>query len=203
MTHLTKYLREWPHRVSLKDTYKLMMPNLLDTVIVILTSMLTKLPSLFNEVGVVLLFLKESIEKCTKLNVLFSEEHMVNLDEFHVYQSAVERQECKRQHEYARKSFEAPKEVAPEDDFHDLSIFPLSEELKEDYIPFLLKNVVNRGYDHVGHYLDIQFRLLREDFVAPLRNGISDYRHYFQKKEVNNKYNITICTSMIKSAFLR
>ena len=30
-------------------------------------------------------------------------------------------------------------------------------------------------YDNGHHYLDIQFRLLREDFVAPLRGGVQNY----------------------------
>ena len=30
-------------------------------------------------------------------------------------------------------------------------------------------------YENLDHYLDVQFRLLREDFVGPLRDGISNY----------------------------
>ncbi|PIK63033.1 hypothetical protein BSL78_00040 [Apostichopus japonicus] len=99
------------------------------------------------------------------------------------YQSAVENEEYKRDHEIGRNLVKDEQDASPEDDFHDLPIFPLAEELKEGHRPFLRKNIVNKGYDDVNHYLDIQFRLLKEDFVAPLRKGISEYRRYLQKKE--------------------
>lgn len=38
--------------------------------------------------------------------------------------------------------------------------------------PFVRKNIVQGSYEDVEHYLDIQFRLFREDFLGPLRNGI-------------------------------
>ncbi|XP_068745884.1 NFX1-type zinc finger-containing protein 1-like isoform X4 [Montipora capricornis] len=41
-----------------------------------------------------------------------------------------------------------------------------------DQGPFLRKNIVKGSYCNVEHYLDIQFRLLREDFLRPLREGI-------------------------------
>ena len=36
-------------------------------------------------------------------------------------------------------------------------------------------NKIKGQYDDLDHYLDVQFRLLREDFVAPLREGIAEY----------------------------
>ncbi|KAJ8042125.1 NFX1-type zinc finger-containing protein 1 [Holothuria leucospilota] len=61
------------------------------------------------------------------------------------------------------------------DDFRKLSILPTSVELQSDYKPFLRTNIVNGCYDNVHHYLDVHFRLLREDFVQPLREGIAEY----------------------------
>ncbi|KAJ8311089.1 hypothetical protein KUTeg_011358 [Tegillarca granosa] len=37
------------------------------------------------------------------------------------------------------------------------------------------RNKAKGGYDNLEHYLDVQFRLLREDFLAPLRDGIKEY----------------------------
>ncbi|XP_052131340.1 NFX1-type zinc finger-containing protein 1-like [Frankliniella occidentalis] len=42
-------------------------------------------------------------------------------------------------------------------------------------LPYLRRNVVVGPYNDVEHYLDVQFRLLREDFVRPLRDGIKEY----------------------------
>lgn len=39
--------------------------------------------------------------------------------------------------------------------------------------PFLRRNKVDGSYHDAEHYLDVQFRLLREDFVRPLREGIA------------------------------
>lgn len=40
---------------------------------------------------------------------------------------------------------------------------------------YLRANKRQGHYNDLDHYLDVQFRLLREDFVAPLREGINDY----------------------------
>lgn len=48
-------------------------------------------------------------------------------------------------------------------------------ELLTKQAPFLRKNIVLGKYDSSNHYLDVQFRLLREDFVRPLRKTIVEY----------------------------
>ncbi|PIK63035.1 putative NFX1-type zinc finger-containing protein 1-like [Apostichopus japonicus] len=174
-THLTKYIREMHHSNAMKE----IIPNLLSIVLCILSSMLSTMPSLFNDVGVIILCLEQAIDRCKEINVFFPDEMSIKLDRLKEYQSAVENEEYKRDNERGRNLIE---NASPEDDFHDLPIFPLAEELKEGHSPFLRRNIVNKGYDDVNHYLDIQFRLLKEDFVAPLRNGISEYRWHLQQK---------------------
>ena len=71
----------------------------------------------------------------------------------------------------AKKSIDKPIEL-----FTDLPILPTLQELtitsKEVY---LRPNIVSGGYKSWEHYFDIQFRLLREDFIRPLRRGIAAY----------------------------
>lgn len=44
-------------------------------------------------------------------------------------------------------------------------------------VPFIRENLIAGKYvAGIDHYLDVQFRLLREDFVRPLRSGITQYR---------------------------
>ncbi|VDN45206.1 unnamed protein product [Gongylonema pulchrum] len=38
--------------------------------------------------------------------------------------------------------------------------------------PYLRRNIVEGIYANQEHYLDVQFRLLREDFISPMRDGI-------------------------------
>jgi hypothetical protein len=42
--------------------------------------------------------------------------------------------------------------------------------------PFLRPILIKNAYPSFDDYLDTHFRLLREDFIDPLRNGISSYR---------------------------
>ena len=60
----------------------------------------------------------------------------------------------------------------PPNDFRDINPMPTSEEIQLEEQPFLRKNIVSRSYKSVDHYLDVQYRLLREDFVCPLRKGL-------------------------------
>ncbi|XP_071084840.1 NFX1-type zinc finger-containing protein 1-like [Haliotis cracherodii] len=63
----------------------------------------------------------------------------------------------------------------PPNDFRDMSIFPNVEDIHPEEKPFLRKNIDVGGYRDLHHYLDVQFRLLREDFIFPLRDGIAEY----------------------------
>ncbi|XP_001601379.1 NFX1-type zinc finger-containing protein 1 isoform X2 [Nasonia vitripennis] len=68
----------------------------------------------------------------------------------------------------------------PPEDFRLLSVIPTIQDL-QNTAPFYRKCRVENAYDSVEHYLDVQFRLLREDFISPLRSGIQEYLHGSQK----------------------
>ncbi|CAH1269007.1 ZNFX1 [Branchiostoma lanceolatum] len=63
----------------------------------------------------------------------------------------------------------------PPDDFRRLPVIPTYEDIHTDKDPFLRPNIVRGRYPDVDTYLDVQFRLLREDFVRPLREGIAEF----------------------------
>lgn len=74
--------------------------------------------------------------------------------------------------------------LEPPENFRMIPIYPDPTDILGNHEPFIRKNVV--GGEYVGgieHYLDTQFRLLREDFVRPLRNGITEYVHIKNKPE--------------------
>lgn len=60
----------------------------------------------------------------------------------------------------------------PPEHFFSLSVIPTREDIFIDKRPFLRENKIEGRYDGREHYLDVQFRLLREDFIRPLRDGI-------------------------------
>ncbi len=64
-------------------------------------------------------------------------------------------------------------DLNPPEDFRRLSVVPTQEDILSRGRPFLRRNKVDGSYHDAEHYLDVQFRLLREDFVRPLREGIA------------------------------
>lgn len=56
--------------------------------------------------------------------------------------------------------------------FRTIPIYPTPEEFQQDLRPFLRPNLISQRYTNTHVYLDTHFRLLREDFVRPLREGI-------------------------------
>lgn len=65
--------------------------------------------------------------------------------------------------------------LAPSGNYRNINIWPDARELLNTRKPFLRENRILGGYDGIEQYLDIQFRLLREDFIRPLRELISEY----------------------------
>ncbi|ESO06284.1 hypothetical protein HELRODRAFT_65033 [Helobdella robusta] len=76
-------------------------------------------------------------------------------------------------------------QTAP-NNFRDLSVFP---DIKNDLLicdePFLRPIEPKKKFDDIEQYLDIHFRLLKEDFVRPLRNGIKEYLASHEDFSVN------------------
>ena len=71
----------------------------------------------------------------------------------------------------------------PPELFTELPVLPTSDELTitSDDV-YLRPNIVSGKYKSWEHYFDIQFRLLREDFIRPLRDGINNYHYYGSTK---------------------
>ncbi|XP_059164960.1 NFX1-type zinc finger-containing protein 1-like isoform X2 [Physella acuta] len=87
----------------------------------------------------------------------------------------------------ARKSkagqFGADDHEQPPEDFMSLSVIPEAADLKEDAHPFLRRAITKGVYEDACHYLDIQFRLMRQDFILPLRQGINEFIYNGCKKD--------------------
>ncbi len=90
----------------------------------------------------------------------------------------------------------------PPDDYRLLPIVPGVTEILSEQQTYLRKNIVDGVYEDPQQYLDvnthldfyhsisfqffkIHFRLLREDFVGPLRDGIQQYRSGAEGKNFN------------------
>ncbi|XP_061173740.1 NFX1-type zinc finger-containing protein 1-like [Saccostrea echinata] len=84
----------------------------------------------------------------------------------------------------------------PPGDFRNIPIFPRREDIYPSQRPFLRKVIRDGRYDDLEHYLDVQFRLFREDCISQLRDGIQEYRqeyssgnHFIHRLENARIYN--------------
>ena len=82
------------------------------------------------------------------------------------------RDELIRQKIRSMRGQEDESQLTPPENYRDISVIPEAQDLKIHNKPFLRVNVVDGSYKDMEHYLDVQFRLLREDFILPLREGI-------------------------------
>ena len=71
----------------------------------------------------------------------------------------------------AMSAHDQESQLKPPQNFRELSVIPSAADLLCSR-PFLRKNITDRRFNDLDHYLDVQFRLLKEDFVMPLRDGI-------------------------------
>ncbi|XP_054723705.1 NFX1-type zinc finger-containing protein 1-like [Uloborus diversus] len=74
----------------------------------------------------------------------------------------------------------------PPDNFRCLSVIPTVNDIKEMNV-FIRPNIVEGKYANTEHYLDVQFRLLREDYMRPLRLGIQQYLYLLAAGQLNLK----------------
>ncbi|XP_065913793.1 NFX1-type zinc finger-containing protein 1-like [Dysidea avara] len=72
------------------------------------------------------------------------------------------------------------------EDYRELPILPDLSEISKNAKPKLQENLIEGSYSSWSHYLDVQFRLLREDFISPLRQGICDYSHGNRIRSIQN-----------------
>ncbi|XP_051887506.1 NFX1-type zinc finger-containing protein 1 isoform X2 [Pristis pectinata] len=79
------------------------------------------------------------------------------------------------------------KETNPEDNYRTMTIYPTYNEVHLEEKPFLRPNLITEKYANAEVYLDTHFRLLREDFVRPLREGILDLLHNYDGKGLRRK----------------
>ncbi|KAM6248804.1 NFX1-type zinc finger-containing protein 1 isoform 1-T1 [Porphyrio hochstetteri] len=71
--------------------------------------------------------------------------------------------------------------------YRTMSVYPTRNEVRHDEKPFLRPNIISGRYESTSIYLDTHFRLLREDFVRPLREGILELLESFEDKRLRKK----------------
>ena len=81
----------------------------------------------------------------------------------------------------------------PPENFRLIDVLPQPDEINSKTLqPYLRPNIVQGPYTDWEHYLDIQYRLLREDFIGPLRLGICDYDNYTKYSDIRVYQNVHV-----------
>ena len=78
------------------------------------------------------------------------------------------------------------------------SVLPDVKELhtKHEISPYVKSNIDRGSYDNWEHYLNTHFNLLREDFVAPLRRAVLQYKSN-DKLSCTEVYHQAVFTDML------
>ena len=72
-------------------------------------------------------------------------------------------------------------------EYRNMQVMPEWHEVCDPNPPTRLRpNIISEQYEDWMHYYDVQFRLLREDFIAPFRKGIKDYRDGKEGRNISN-----------------
>uniref|UniRef100_A0A3Q4GFY5 Zinc finger, NFX1-type containing 1 n=1 Tax=Neolamprologus brichardi TaxID=32507 RepID=A0A3Q4GFY5_NEOBR len=149
-------------------------PQHLENILVILSQVLNIFPaSSVHTVSLLLTLLQASINSLRASGVDFQpqiEESVEQLQDLitHLQNRAREGTLRSDRDTYAF----LPSDDEDQQDFRTIPIYPTPQEFRQEHRPFLRPNITSQSYTNTHLYLDTHFRLLREDFVRPLREGI-------------------------------
>ncbi|XP_059169746.1 NFX1-type zinc finger-containing protein 1-like [Physella acuta] len=77
-------------------------------------------------------------------------------------------------------------EEKPPENFRKMSVYPIMQDLESSARTFFRSAVKEGAYSSVEHYLDVQFRLMREDFIIPIRQGLAELRNNPGRQKTSN-----------------
>ncbi|OWF35965.1 NFX1-type zinc finger-containing protein 1 [Mizuhopecten yessoensis] len=146
----------------------------IDNLVEILHQVHQLLPNLFNNAFSLIIILKKKTEDILMTSTEEQRQRFVKLSEkLSEMRDNVMKVLVSCPQDDPRFPFERQ---APPDDFRNIPILPRVVDIfLRSRGSFLRKNKSRGGYDDLNHYLDVQFRLLREDCICPLREGITQY----------------------------
>ena len=200
-SHLPKYILHLPY--IQEEQSEAQMSLLVESLITFFKEWLIRFPRLFLDIP-----LDNLVGSLSEMNVQGVEEFRKEVETL-----VTRRRELMVEERKESQAAQGPKrakrkevEPPPPDDFRENSIYPSEKEICSDEKPYLRRNKVenteDEKYKDLHDYLDVQFRLLREDFVSPLRDGIREITKKIPEKERSQNLYIyenveimhTVCT---------
>ncbi|XP_019395339.1 PREDICTED: NFX1-type zinc finger-containing protein 1, partial [Crocodylus porosus] len=163
-------------------------PEHVDNIIVLLQDLVSIFPaSSVQKISVLMSILPASINVLRASGVDITEQTERSLEKV---QALIQHlQEKKREGTLRADSYTLlqPQPGGQEDSYRAMTVYPTYNEVHRDEKPFLRPNIVSGRYESTGVYLDTHFRLLREDFVRPLREGILELLQSFEDKGLRKR----------------
>ncbi|NWJ03246.1 ZNFX1 protein, partial [Crypturellus undulatus] len=163
-------------------------PEHIGNIILLLQDLVSIFPaSSVQNISILLTVLPASLNALRASGVDIAEETEKNLNKV---QMLVQHLQEKRREGTLRAdnySLMQPQADGQEETYRRMTIYPTYNEVHHDEKPFLRPNIVSGRYESTSIYLDTHFRLLREDFVRPLREGILELLQSFEDKGLRKK----------------
>lgn len=163
-------------------------PEYIEKILFLLQELISIFPaSSVQEVSMVILVLEPTVNNLRAAGVSIGEEIENNMEKIkNIIQHLQQR---KREGTLKTDTLMMldNKEMNPEDNYRTMTIYPTYNEVHLEERPFLRPNLITEKYANAEVYLDTHFRLLREDFVRPLREGILDLLHNYDVKGLRRK----------------
>ncbi|XP_043946062.1 NFX1-type zinc finger-containing protein 1 [Protopterus annectens] len=158
-------------------------PEHIENIISLLQNMVSVFPaSSVEDSSMVILVLQQAINALRSAGVSINEQTEKKIEKV---QTIIQHLQEKKRNGTLRRdnyTFIDPQDNVPGESYRTMIVYPTYNEIHQAEKPFLRPNIVSARYASTNVYLDTHFRLLREDFVRPLRDGIAELLSSFDDK---------------------
>ncbi|NWV46672.1 ZNFX1 protein, partial [Daphoenositta chrysoptera] len=162
-------------------------PEHISNIILLLQHVISTFPaSSVQKISIVLTLLPASINALRASGVDITEETEKNLNKVQMLMQHLQEKRREGTLRADNCKFMQPQD-GQEESYRIMSIYPTYDEIHGNEKPVLRPNFVSGRYESTSIYLDTHFRLLREDFVRPLREGIMEVLHSLHDRNLRKK----------------
>ncbi|NXL73742.1 ZNFX1 protein, partial [Leptocoma aspasia] len=162
-------------------------PEHISNIVLLLQHLISTFPaSSVQKVSILFTVLTASIDALRAFGVNITEETEKNLNKVQMLMQHLQEKRREGTLRADKCTFVQP-QGGQEESYRIMSIYPTYNEIHGNEKPFLRPNFVFGRYESTNIYLDTHFRLLREDFVRPLREGIMEVLQNLQERNLRKK----------------
>ncbi|NXU15883.1 ZNFX1 protein, partial [Pardalotus punctatus] len=162
-------------------------PEHISNITLLLQYLISTFPaSSVQKVSILLTVLPASVNALRASGVDITEETEKNLNEVQMLMQHLQEKRREGTLRADNCTFVHPGD-GQEETYRIMSIYPTYDEIHSNEKPLLRPNIVSGRYESTSIYLETHFRLLREDFVRPLREGIMEVLQSLQDRSLRKK----------------